>query len=470
MAISSKGLVKDLSRIVGLENVFNDGPTNLVYAKDVMPYDLEAHNLPYAVVRPGDSQQVAQVLRYANRHDISVHTHGSGTSLVGLARPKARGIVLDTARFQDIAIYPERGYFEAGAGVHLAKLRKALAPHHALLPVFPGSEPVATFGGAIAVNTSAHAVDSALGKPGDYVLGLEVVLPEGEIIETGTHSMRRPAGVELTKFMVGSEGAFGIITRVRMRLAPLPATTNIVANFAKTEDILAVVMEMYRRGISPPMFFEYLDESSARIGFSAVGLPAPAGAVAIITMHSDTPEGCRVKSQRFLEFLQEAAPLDARIMEPGPEWDQIWSSRAEAGNYVYRQGSTFGSEVTPRVDKLLDAFADTREFILNLESYSGPQFISFGHIGAPTLHGYAFIPTKDIPSQIKKAITLEVRQKSENINVKYGGCGGEWGLTAQRVDFLKARYQPAYYQLLLNLKKALDPKNILNRGNLEGWL
>jgi len=470
MRINSKGLAKDLGRIVGQEYVFNDAPTNLVYAKDVMPYDLEEHNLPYAVVRPGDSGQVAEVLRYANQREIPVHTHGSGTSLVGLARPKARGIVLDTARFQDIAIYPERGYFEAGAGVHLAKLRKALAPYRALLPVFPGSEPVATIGGAIAVNTSAHAVDSALGKPGDYVLGLEVVLPSGEVIETGTHSLRRPAGVELTKFMVGSEGVFGIITRVRMRLAPLPATTNIVATFSKTEDILAVVMEMYRRGISPPMFFEYLDESSARIGYSAVGLPEPAGAVAIITMHSDNSVGCRDKSERFLEFLKEADPIDAKILGPGLEWDQIWGSRAEAGNYVYRQGSTFGSEVTPRVDKLLDAFIDTKDFILNLESYAGPQFISFGHIGAPTLHGYAFIPTKDIPSQVKKAITLEVRQKSENINIKYGGCGGEWGLTAQRIDFLKARYQPAYYQLLLNLKKALDPTNILNRGNLEGWL
>ena len=470
MAKLNKGLAKDLGRMVGRDYVFDDTTTNLVYAKDVMPYDLEEQNLPYAVVRPGDSGQVAEVLRYANKHEIPVHTHGSGTSLVGLARPKARCIVLDTARFQDIDIYPERGYFEAGAGVHLAKLRKALAPHRALLPVFPGSEPVATIGGSIAVNTSAHAVDSALGKPGDYVLGLEAVLPNGDIIETGTHSLRRPAGVELTKFLVGSEGVFGIITKVRMRLAPLPATVNIVANFGKTEDILAVVMEMYRRGISPPMFFEYLDENSARIGFSAVGLPEPAGAVAIMTMHSDTAEGCRDKSERFLEFVKEAKPIDAKILGPGPEWDLVWGSRAEAGNYVYRQGSTFGSEVTPRVDKLLEAFADTRDFILNLESYDSPQFISFGHIGAPTLHGYAFIPTKDIPSQVKKAITLEVRKKSEDINIKYGGCGGEWGLTAQRVDFLKNRYQPAYYQLLLDLKKAMDPKNILNRGNLEGWL
>lgn len=468
--MNTRGLAKDLGRIVDPDYVFVDKPTTVVYAKDVMPYELEKENIPYAVVRPADTGQVAGVLRYANQKDIPVHTHGSGTSLVGLARPKCPGIVLDTSRFQDIAIYPERGYFEVGAGMHLAKLRKALVPHRAMLPVFPGSELVATIGGAIAVNTSAHAVDSALGKPGDYVLGLEVVLPTGEVIETGTESLRRPAGVEMTKFLVGSEGLLGVITKLRMRLVPRLFTQNIVAYFERTEDIIGAVMEMYRQGISPPMFFEYLDENSARIGYEAVGLPPVDGAVAIVSMHSNSEAGCQEKSEKFVEFLQTNNPREARIVAPGKEWDLIWSSRAEAGNYVYRQGSTFGSEVTPRVDKLLDAFRETKDFILNLESYPNPQFISFGHIGALTMHGYAFIPTKDISSEIKKAITLEVRTKSEDINVKYGGCGGEWGLTAQRVDFLKKRYNPAYYQLLVNIKKALDPKNILNRGNLEGWL
>lgn len=470
MSLSSKKIKRDLAKYVGDKFVFNDRPTNLVYAKDVMPYDLEEHNIPYAVVRPADGAEVAQVLQYANQRKLPVHIHGSGTSLVGLARPKAKGIVLDTARMQQIDVYPERGYFEAGAGVHLAKLRSALTPHKAMLPIFPGSELVATIGGSISVNTSAHAVDSALGKPGDYVLGLEVVLPTGEILQTGTESLRRPAGVELTKLMVGSEGLLGVITKVRMRLVPNPATVNIVAYYEKTEDILATVMEMYRQGINPPMFFEYLDETASNIGFEAVGLEPPRGAVAMMSLHSDSQVGCQEKARSFLKFLEQGNPLEAKIMEDAEEWGKVWSSRAEAGNYVYRGGSTFGSEITPRVDKLLDAFLEARDFILHLEAMDSPQFISFGHIGAPTIHGYAFWPTKDIPSDVKKAITLEVRDKSEAINAKYGGCGGEWGLTAQRASFLKLRYGDDYYQVLVKIKKALDPNNIMNRGNLEGWL
>lgn len=465
-----KQLAKDLAALVGKENAFTDRPTAVAYAKDTMPWDVEAHHMPHAVVRPADAQQVSAILKYATERKIPVHTHGSGTSLVGLGRPKTKAIVLDTARMQDLAIFPDRAYFEVGPGMHIGKLRKALAPYNALLPVFPGSEPVATIGGSIAVNTSAHAVDASIGKPGDYVLGLEVVLPTGEILNTGTESTRKPAGIEATKFLVGSEGLLCVITRIRMRLVPRPHTTNIVAYYKSTEAIIDTVMAMYREGLPTPMFFEYLDEKSSKIGFEAVGLAPPMGAVAMIRMHSDTRAGCEEKARIFLEFLKKTDPMEARIITDDGEWEKIWSSRAEAGNYVYRLGSTFGSEVTVRVDKLKEAFLEAKEIILNLDSVQGNEFISFGHIGAPTIHAYAFIPSKDISNEIKKAVTLEVREKTEALNVKYGGCGGEWGLTAQRAGFLEKKYGPVYTDFLARLKKTFDPENILNRGNLEGWL
>jgi len=470
MDVNVSKLTKDLGKIVGKDHVRTDKPTSVVYAKDVMPWDLEEKNIPYAVVRPLNSQEVSKILKYANEKLIPVHIHGSGTSLVGLARPKTKGIILDTARMKKITVYPERGYFEAGPGVHLAQLRKKLAQHNAMLPVFPGSELVATIGGTIAVNTSAHGVDAALGKPGDFVLGFEVVLPTGEVIQTGTESTRRPAGVDPTKFFIGSEGLLGVLTLVRMRLIPLPYFQHIVASYRTTEDILDTVMEMYRQRIFPPLFFEYLDEMAAKIGYEAVGLEEPEGAVAMMRIHSWSKVGCEDQARNFLEFLKRGNPLKAEVVTNPEEWNKIWSSRAEAGNYMYRLGMTFGSEITPRVDKLREAFQEAKSFILNLESYKGNEFISFGHIGAPTIHAYAFVRTKDISSEVRKAITIEMREKSEGLNIKYGGCGGEWGLTAQRVSFLKKRYEKEVYEVLVKLKKAIDPKDILNRGNLQGWI
>ncbi len=470
MDVDRKKLAKDLSRIMGKEHVFTDKPTAVVYAKDTMPWDLEEKNIPYAVVRPGNAQEISRLLKYANEKLIPVHIHGSGTSLVGLARPKTNCIVLDTARMKDIRVYPERGYFEAGPGIHLAQLRKELGKYNAMLPVFPGSELAATLGGAIAVNTSAHGVDAALGKPGDFILGLELVLPTGEIITPGTESTRRPAGIDPTKFFIGSEGLLGVLTLLRMRLIPMPYFQHIVASYRTTEDILDTVMEMYKQRIFPPLFFEYLDEMAAKIGYEAVGLAEPEGAVAMMRIHSWSKTGCEERAGDFLTFLQGGNPTEARIVHDLDEWNKIWTSRAEAGNYMYRLGMTFGSEISPRVDKLREAFRDAKSFILNLDSYQGNEFISFGHIGAPTIHAYAFLRTKDIPSELKKAIALEMREKSEELNIKYGGCGGEWGLTAQRVSFLKKKYEKEVYEALVKIKRALDPNDILNRGNLQGWM
>ena len=295
-----------------------------------------------------------------------------------------------------------------------------------------------------------------------------MVLPTGEILQTGTESTRKPAGIEATKFLVGSEGLLCVITKIRMRLIPLPHMQNIVAYYKCTEDIIDTVMAMYKKGIPTPMFFEYLDEKSSTVGFEAVGLEAPAGAVAMMTVNSSTAVGCEAKAEDFLNFLEEGNPIEAKIVRDKEEWNKIWSSRAEAGNYVFRLGSTFGSEITVQVDKLKDAFLEAKEIILNLDSYKGNEFYSFGHIGAPTIHAYAFIPSKEISNEVKKAVTMEVREKTESLNVKYGGCGGEWGLTAQRASFLKEKYGQTYYDLLVNLKKTFDPNNILNRGNLEG--
>ena len=470
MDIDVSKLAKDLAKILGKDHVRTDKPTSVVYAKDVMPWDLEEKNIPYAVARPSNRNEVSKILKYANEKLLPVHIHGSGTSLVGLARPKTNCIVLDTARMKEINVYPERGYFEAGPGVHLAQLRKELAQYKAMLPVFPGSELVATIGGAIAVNTSAHGVDAALGKPGDFVLGFEVVLPTGEVIQTGTESTRRAAGIDPTKFFIGSEGLLGVLTLIRMRLIPLPHFEHIVAYYKSTDDILNTVMEMYKQGVSPPLFFEYLDERAAKVGFEAVGLKEPVGAVAMMRMHSWSKAGSEERAQNFLKFMEIGGPIEAEVIRDIEEWNKIWGSRAEAGNYMYRLGMTFGSEITPRVDKLKDAFHEAKSIVLNLESYKNPEFISFGHIGAPTIHAYAFIPTKDISNDIKKAITIEMREKTEDLNIKYGGCGGEWGLTAQRVSFLKKKYEEPLYETLVKIKKVLDPNDILNRGNLQGWI
>ena len=187
-----------------------------------------------------------------------------------------------------------------------------------------------------------------------------------------------------------------------------------------------------------------------------------------MSVFSDTEAGCAQKAKDLLEFLKEADPLEARIVDDGGEWQKIWDSRAEAGNYISRLGTSFGSEITPRVDKLIEAHREARETILNLESLKGPQFFSFGHIGAPSIHASAFYPRKDIPNETKKALVLEWREKSEKLNIKYGGCGGEWGLTGQRVSFLKNKLPQIALRSSGQPEKGLRPQQHPEPGKSGG--
>jgi len=220
--------------------------------------------------------------------------------------------------------------------------------------------------------------------------------------------------------------------------------------------------------VPPPLFFEFVDENAAKVGFEAVGLDEPPGPVVMITMHDWVEEGVNEKAKIFLNFLKSKDIIKAKIVEDEDEWRKIWRSRSEVGNFLNRKGVVAGSEISPRIDKLKDAYYEAKDLKNKLEAYKTPQFFSFGHIGAPTIHANYLIPF-EVSNDVRKKFVIEVRMKTEEINIKYGGCGGEWGLTAQRIDFIKKKYGKVYYETLKKIKAVLDPNNILNRGNLEGW-
>ena len=190
--------------IVGEKNISENFFERINNSIDAFPYefDLEKDALPYVVVKPGSVREISAIFKFANQEDIPVYPRGSGTSFTGSARPPHKGIVLSTGRINFIEIDPEQGYFECGPGAVVNDVDKALEREGYFLPVYPGSKIVATMGGMMAGNTSGHIIDACIGKPADYVLGLEVVLPTGEILETGSRGLRKPAGTDLTKFFV----------------------------------------------------------------------------------------------------------------------------------------------------------------------------------------------------------------------------------------------------------------------------
>jgi len=470
--VSKEEVLNKLKDIVGEHNVTEDVLVCVSYAADVVPFDVEKDNIPIAVVKPGSTEEVSRILKYANEVKIPVFIHGSGTSFIFSSRPKKKGsIVLSTTRLNEIKLNEDDMYVEVGAGVRNYDLERFLSKHGYMLPMNIGSKLISTIGGAVSVNTIGHMVDACVGKPADHILGLEVVLPTGEIIETGTKSLRRPAGVDLTKFFVGSEGLLGVITKIRMMLIPEKPRIFVIGYFSEEEGIGRAVSMLYKSKIPPPMYGEFLDYEGARQGFKLVGLEEPKGAVLLLTFIGDSQEEATIKAQKAINVLRnEKTYLDAYMVESREEQERVWHVRDYIINLIQlgEGGNFIGIEVSSPLSRLAELISYLKTGIVSSLNIlrDVPRYI-LGHVGATALHMMWVIP-RDWSNDKKKEAYKEAFTIEKDVNIKFEGSCGETGLTAARIRFFKEKYGDAAYNTLLKIKRALDPNNILNPGNLEG--
>jgi len=465
-----KDLLSDLVSIVGKENASVDVYERFSYSLDPMPHDLDKEVIPSAVVRPKSVQEASKLLKYANERKIPVMIQGAGTNFVGAVRPKRKGsIVLNTSNLNFLEINEEDCYFEAGAGVVLFDLEMALLKRGYMLPSNIGSKKSATIGGAVAVNTIGHMVDASMGKTIDHILSVEAVLPNGEIVETGTTSLRRPAGIDLTRFFAGTEGIFGVITKIRMRLLPDPKKAYVAAFFKDPADVGHAFTKVYQEKLPPPMYGEFLEEDACVIGFEIRGLGKPKGSMALATTTGYTQEDADLKANEILRVFRDFKPVEAHIIKSREEQEKLWAARDFITNLQQREprGTWVAIEVGLPVHALAEAIEYLRKGPLNLDVLKDCKMYLYGHIGACSVHALWIVP-KDWPSDRKYAAIIETRKLEDSMHLKWGGIGGEVGQTSGRISFYRRKYGEAAYTMLTNVKKVIDPNNILNPGNLEG--
>jgi glycolate oxidase len=431
--------------------------------------DIIPEEVPYVVARPSSTEEVSRLMRYANSKKIPIYVRGSGTSLHGAARFHHRGIVLNVSRLTRLEIMKDYGYAEFGPGHRVLYIKEQLEKEGFFLPLVPGSIRVASIGGIISNNTSAHAIDACLGKPRDYVLGVEVVLPDGEVIETGSKSLRRMAGTDLTQYFVGGDGLLGIITGIRMRLVPLFANAYGVAFFKDLESLARAVQKVYWEAI-PPLFLELLDKRTGEIAFEIQGLPKPPGPLVMFHAIGVREEEAAYKIERIVEALKKGNPVEARSVTDIDEWHKIWLSRESALPYVCQGGKgVFGiSEVVSTVPDLVECIKEASDYGKGkptLEKLGKPYL--FGHIGALTFHPTFVIPV-DWPAEEKAKVVKEMFEKETELNLRYGTSGGEWGQFARRMPFFVQKYGDKAVKLMKEVKKVYDPNNILNPNVMQG--
>jgi len=426
--------------------------------------DITKEIVPYAVVWPGSTEEVSRVMKYANTKKIPVFVRGSGTSLHGASKYRHAGIVLNVSRLTHFRMEKDNGYAEFGPGHRVLKVKQMLEKEGYFLPLVPGSIRVASIGGIISNNTSAHAVDSCIGKPRDYILGLEVVLPSGEVIETGTKSLRRAAGTDLTQYFVGGDGLLGVITGIRMQLVPMFASAYGVAYFSEELAAARAVQRVYMEKAPMPLFMEYLDERVAKMSYAIQGLPEPPGSLIMFHAIGQTEDEAVHKIDQLVKAIVKEPVIEAKRITDIDEWHKIWLARESALPYICQGGKgVFGlSEIASTVKGLVDCMEDTinmDEGMPTLSKLGKPCVM--GHLGALSLHPVYIFPADWSPEEKNKGIE-EMFFKEAQINEKYETCGGEWGQFAKRTPFYKKRYGETMYQLVKDIKKVFDPNNILN--------
>ena len=468
MSANSEHLAQDLRNIVGEDHVYTDVFERINYADTSLPYDVEDGDLPDVVVQPASAQGISEVLKYANEHKIPVTTYGSGTSLIFGTKPKHHGITLSTERLSSLEIDEDYQWLECGAGVKTGHVIKELGRLGYFLPI--QTQVGSSVGGAVSVNTLGHLTDNIFGRPVNNILGLEVVLPTGEIIETGSKCLRRSAGWDLARIFIGAEGVLGVITKIRMVLYPMPETADAVAFFKTTEEIGHAIGLMYKKKLPLPMDGEFVGEKACKVGYEASGLDFPEGAMAITRSMGRTKQEALRNANELVQFFKNAGATESFILEDEEIGEKVWGVRENAMRWGQEKGlkGYLAIEVNPALPLLSEAMTELNHITEGRKDLIGEtEAYLYGHVGSDSLHCLFAFPYSWSTEKMKQVVD-EIWSLEKELQLKYDGVGGDWGWLPHRVPLYREKYGETSYGIIKKMKQLFDPNNILNRGNVEG--
>lgn len=457
----------ELVKMLGREKVLTEDLDLMYYSYDSsFLTKLEPAN-PTAVVMPRSTEDVSNVMRFAFEKDIPVIPRGAGTGETGGCIALRGGIVLDLSTWDEIIEIDARNMqVLVRPGVIHAKLNEELSKFNLFFPPDPGSSQMCTIGGMVANNASGlRAVK--YGTTEQYILGLEVVLANGDVITTGgmkAKCIKNVSGLNLTKLMVGSEGVLGVVTRVRLRCWPKPRARGIaMAVFDNLDEAPAAVLDVYQAGILPSGI-EILDSSAINAVNSfkpQINLPQ---AEAILLFEVDgNPPGVEFEGN----IIKEVVGKRARTVEWSTEakrMAELWEGRsitATAAARVKADGSRIfaGEDISVPLSKV----ADTLRQIRALGDKYDIKVVNYGHIGDGNVHTAPVINPEN-PDEVEKVLQLvdDIHRLAVELE---GTTTGEHGVGAVRRQYAELEHGLAV-KYMQGVKDAFDPKGIMNPGKL----
>jgi glycolate oxidase len=451
--------IKRLRQIVGTEHVFTSDEARIAYS-----YDATAgrSHMPEAVVRPLSAQQISEVMKLANEERFAVVPRGSGTGLSGGALPVDNSVVLLMNHWNRILEIDEENLtVTVEPGVITGKLHQTVEARGLLYPPDPGSSSICTLGGNVAEN-SGGLRGLKYGVTKNYVLGLEVVLPTGEILHTGGKSVKDVAGYNLKDVLIGSEGTLGIFTKILLKLIPKPeAYRTMLAFYSSMEDAAKTVSAIIAARITPAML-EFLDNTTIRCveDYTHLGLPTDAAAMLLIEVdgHKAVVED---DAARIGELCRKFHATGIKIADDEQESLRLKSARRAAFTSLARLMPTTIMEdvAVPR--------SDLAELIARIEEISkknGVLIGNFGHAGDGNLHPNYLTNERDREMFARAEKTVfEVEEAAIQLG---GTITGEHGVGIYKKPLLEKMVGSPSIQMMRTLKQMMDPNNVLNPGKI----
>ena len=418
-----------------------------------------AGGLPDAVAFPETTAEVSALLAIAHAHHLPVIGWGAGTSLEGHALAVQGGITVDFARMNAVLeVRPEDMLARVQPGLTREALNEDLRATGLFFPVDPGAN--ASLGGMAATRASGTTA-VRYGTMRDAVLGLEAVLADGTVIRTGTAAPKSSAGYDLTALLVGSEGTLALITELTLRLQGQPeAVAAAVCTFADLAAAVDCVIETIQTGL-PMARIEFLDPSAVAACNAYAGQSLPEAPLLLVEFHG-SPAGVAEQAQRFGEIAAGHGSTGFRWADRAEDRAALWRMRHAAypACLASRPGATaVVTDVCVPISRLAEAVAETRADI-DASPLPGPIL---GHVGDGNFHAILLIE-KNNPAEAAEARRLAARMSARALRLG-GTVSGEHGIGLGKLDYMQAEHG-AGWAVMGALKRALDPRGILNPGKL----
>jgi glycolate oxidase len=458
----TKDILASITTIVGEAFVITGHEELEKYSHDETE---DLHYYPEVAVKPNTPQQVAALLKLCNTHLIPITPRGAGTGLSGGALPILGGLLISMERFNHILNIDEDNLqATVEPGVITEIFMDAVAEKGLLYPVDPASKGSCFIGGNVSHGSGGPRVVK-YGTIREYVLNMEVVLPNGEILWTGANTLKYASGYNLTQLFIGSEGTLGIVTKIVVKLIPAPTQDALLlASFATNEDACGAVSAIFRAGIVPSAL-EFMERRGVEWVMEndglAFNLKDGIGAFLLIEVDGTNPDVIFDACEKINTVLEEFDCKDVLFADTSAQKEELWRLRrtmavSVKSNSVYKEEDT----VVPRA-----ALPQLIKGIKEVGGRYGFESVCYGHAGDGNLHVNIIkgqMSDEDWTHKLKDGI-----REIFELTIALGGTiSGEHGIGLVQKEFMPLKYSEVHLNLMRGIKAVFDPNGIMNPGKI----